>query len=175
MKQSLSGEGEGSVPVLAGHAGIELRDDLLPAGAFERGVTEVGRDLEVGGAGRPDVGDRSSAVNRIRKRAGHAGGLALAEISLASSNCQAWPPRLTELSILGERREAFHRRGSVSARVCCSWREADRIRPALPQIGVDALLGRAEVADGIQLIRCDAASLPEARRAATARTGHRQK
>ena len=31
------------MPVLAGHAGIELRDDLLPAGAFERCVSEIGR------------------------------------------------------------------------------------------------------------------------------------
>ena len=26
------------------------RDDLLPAGGFERGIAEVGRGLEVGGA-----------------------------------------------------------------------------------------------------------------------------
>ncbi|MNY81673.1 hypothetical protein D3C86_2233550 [compost metagenome] len=43
------------MPVLAGYAGIELRDDLLPASAFERGVSEVGRGFEVSAAVEPDV------------------------------------------------------------------------------------------------------------------------
>ena len=41
------------MPVLAGHTGIELRDDLLPAGAFERGIAEVGRCRERAGAVNP--------------------------------------------------------------------------------------------------------------------------
>lgn len=41
------------MPMLAGDAGIELRDDLLPAGAVERSVGEIVRGVE---------GDRKSVV-----------------------------------------------------------------------------------------------------------------
>lgn len=69
--------------VLAGHAGIELRDDLLPAGAFERGVAEVGRWREIAGAVEPDV--RCGIIgcaHAQQKRTGDCRLLARAEVGL---------------------------------------------------------------------------------------------
>ncbi|MNN56904.1 hypothetical protein D3C81_1718640 [compost metagenome] len=93
--------------VLAGHAGIELRDDLLPASTFKRGVAEVGRGLEVDGAVEPDVRGVIFCGQTHQERAGHAGGLALAEVSLGVEQLPDMSATADGAGVLGKRRKAF--------------------------------------------------------------------
>lgn len=58
----------GSVAVLTGHTGIELRDHLLPATLVEGGIVKVGRDAGAGIAVKPHV---RLIANTQQKRTGH--------------------------------------------------------------------------------------------------------
>src|SRR5450830_879640 len=67
-----------SVTVLAGPAGIELRDHLLPAGRDQRLVSEVGGGGKALAAVEPDV--RFSAVHPHQQRAAAGRRLAHAQV-----------------------------------------------------------------------------------------------
>ncbi len=95
------------MPVLAGHAGIELRDDLLPASAFQRGVGEVGRGREGFAAVEPDVRSIAVSGQAHQKRTRHGGRLGLAEISLGVEQLPGMTATADGTGVLGERRKTF--------------------------------------------------------------------
>jgi hypothetical protein len=72
---------------------------------------------------------------------------------VSASNCQACPPRLTELASWANGREPSSASCGVG-RLCCSAQQADFVE-GHPQVGVDALLGGAEVAPRIELMAGD--------------------
>lgn len=136
--------------MLAGDTGVELGDDLLPACVGKRLVIHLrGR---AGGRSAIDPDIRVGAVHPQQERASHLGRLAQAHVGvLDHAPCMA--AAADRAGVLGEWREAFA--GQLRRRhgFGLFFGEQAHLVQGHAQVDIDTLLGGAQVAPRIELMR----------------------